>query len=145
MPVRTVFRHPETGRFISASAAAELDEVRRLTIGPSGVTEEPYSFFDDEEPEYDPYPLSDSKWGARIMDDTGDGLDLDRLVSMDFPAGTDAFRVTFYGVNRYRKEKNAEGYMNSSWFGPGDWPPDESWLDDNNAEGIAHIVFRRAH
>lgn len=143
MPDRIVFRDPSTGRFISREAAEELDEVTQLTIGPSGVVEAPFSFVEPEdETEADPYDLSDSQWGGRIKDEDDD-LDLDRLAATPMPPGMDGFRVTLSGFSEYRGEKNERGLKNTDWFGAGDWPPDESWLEDYGAEGIAHIVFRR--
>lgn len=143
MPVRTIFQHPLTRRFISREQAEELGEAIQLTIGDTGTVQELVSFFQDEEsePDIDPYRMEPSRWGGRFIDE-GD-LDLDRLRATDFPSDADAFRITYSGVNRYRQGKNTDGHMSSSWYGPDMWPPDESWLDDNGAEGIANIVFRR--
>lgn len=143
MPVRTIFRDPISGRFISRAAAEELEEVSRLTISDTGVTEQPFSFFEDDEPELDPYYVdAPSKWGGR-MEGGSDGLDIDRLGSTPFPDGYDSFRVTFVGVPRYSKDNDPRGAMNGTWEGRSSWPPDESWLEDYGAEGIGHIVFRR--
>lgn len=140
---REIFRDPTTGRFISRAAAEEMGEVRRITAGPSGFVEQPYSF--DEEPEeyVDPYQLTDSKWGGRINDEGSPALDLDRLGSTPFPSDMDQFRVTFAGVQKYVDGRNQDGYMRSSWYDASEWPPSEEWLADHNAEGVSHIVFRR--
>lgn len=142
MPARIVFRDPSSGRFISRDVAEELGEVRRLEIGPSGVTEQPFSFFDEEEIEADPYRISQSQWGGRFREDDDVDLDLDRLASTPFPSGMDSFRVTLSGFPEYQRDKNPRGLKNTSWLGADMWPPDESFLEDFGAKGIAHIVFR---
>lgn len=143
MPARTVYRDPSTGRFISAEAAAELEEVTRLTIVDGVVTEEPYSVGGDGgagEPEYEPYEIDTvSRWGARMFDGD-DGLDEDRLGATDFPSEYDAFRVTYQVGASTRYER---GFASTEWFGPSDWPPTLDMLEGVDPDAIGHIVFRR--
>lgn len=145
MAIRTTFRDPSTGRFISAEQARDIGEAIRMTVSGEGVVQEPIQFFQDEdvesEGENEPYSLENSRWGARMTDLAGP-LDASRLEATDFPAGFDAFRVTYVvdGNPNYSK-----GFASSEWLGPSEWPPAMDLLEGVEPDGIGHIVFRRSH
>lgn len=144
VPRRVVFTDPNSGRFVSAKQAGELDQVLR-SVYDGGLVEQQLLQFgtvaeDLTQGAEANWEQQDSQWGSRWYANE-DSLSLSALQDQPFPEGFDSFRVTYQVPNN---PDYPRPFANATWLGPDQWPPDLSLLEGQNPTGIAQIVFRNA-
>jgi hypothetical protein len=143
VPRRTTYANPETGRFVSGADIGSFENIIRSVYDNGLVERQVLTFGQVSEiitggpgiPDIEP-----SKWGARIHDEEDNPLDINLLNNMGIPDGYDQFRVTYFVKDNPDYPRK---YASDEWLGADQWPPELDVLDNAQATGIAHIVFRR--
>lgn len=141
MADRTFFRDPETGRFISAERAAQLDRAIRVDFRGGFRRESEVGARFEEEPEDEPYEsafeIEDSKWGRR-WDVRGS---FDDVAREQMPEGATGYRVTYTKPPGVPGESGYRGQITGEWFGRDQWGDFRGQAPTSDVTGISFIVF----
>jgi hypothetical protein len=142
MARRVVFSDPETGRFVSAADAGDLDQyLRRVyvdnVLSESVLYQDGIPQIDFLAPAEENWREEETQWGVTFRNDEND-LSLGALQTAEPPEGATAFRVRY---NVALNPDYPQGYASGAWMGMEQWPPSLEALENVSPTGIAMIHF----